>query len=155
MASLRPALSPQGFFALMVAKLKLAIAPNRFAFFGCGIADLCRKGEDTLLRMHDGRVFIFWESLDIAERQLDPALFCRVSRTFIINRKAANRWQRQTDRGLLLEVQPQNGEPVKVVRDKAAEVVGCYVLITLNDTSSTNDKDSVKVDFIRILFSMY
>ena len=87
------------------------------------IAYLCRKGKDTLLRAHDGRVFIFWESLDKLEKQLDPVHFCRVSRTYIINRKAVNRWQRQTDRGLLLEVQPQNGEPVKVSRDKAGEVI--------------------------------
>ena len=87
MASLRPALSPQGFFALMVAKLKLAIAPNRFAFFGCGIAYLCQKGEDTLLRMHDGRVFIFWESLDIAERQLDPALFAGLAEHSLLTEK--------------------------------------------------------------------
>jgi len=87
------------------------------------IAYLCRKGKDTLLRAHDGRFFIFWESLDKVEKQLDPAHFCRVSRTYIINRKAVNRWQRQTDRGLLLEIHPQNGEPVKVSRDKAGEVI--------------------------------
>lgn len=87
------------------------------------IAYLCRKGKETLLRAHDGRAFIFWESLDRLEKQLDPAHFYRVSRTYIINRIAVNRWQRQTDRGLLLEVQPQNGEPVKVSRDKAGEVV--------------------------------
>ena len=87
------------------------------------IAYLCRKGKETLLRAHDGRAFIFWESLDKLEKQLDPVHFCRVSRTYIINRKAVNRWQRQTDRGLLLEVQPQSGESVKVSRDKAGEVV--------------------------------
>jgi hypothetical protein len=87
------------------------------------IAYLCRKGKDTLLRAHDGRVFIFWESLDKVEKQLDPANFCRASRTYIIARKAVRSWQRQTDRGILLEVQPQNGEPIKISRDKAGEVI--------------------------------
>lgn len=87
------------------------------------IAYLCRKGKDTLLRAHDGRAFIFWESLDKVEKQLDPAHFCRASRTYIIARKAVRSWQRQTDRGIALEVQPQNGEPVKISRDRAGEVI--------------------------------
>ena len=87
------------------------------------IAYLCRKGKNALLRTHDGRAFIFWESLDKVEKQLDPAHFCRASRTYIIAREAVKGWQRQADRSILLDVQPQNGDPVKVSRDKAVEVI--------------------------------
>lgn len=83
------------------------------------IAYLCRKGKDTLLRAHDGRAFIFWESLDKVEERLNPDHFYRASRTYIINREAIKRWQRQADRGLLIDIQPQNGEPVKISREKA------------------------------------
>lgn len=87
------------------------------------IAYLCRKGKATLLRAHDGRVFIFWESLDKVEKQLDPAHFYRASKTYIIPRNAVRSWQRQPDRGILLEVQPQDGEPFKISRDKAGEII--------------------------------
>lgn len=87
------------------------------------IAYICRKGKNTLLRAQDGRAFIFWESLDKVEKQLDPDQFYRISRAYIINRKAVRSWQKQADRSLLLEVRPQNVEPVKISRDRAGRVV--------------------------------
>ncbi|MFI5138335.1 MAG: LytR/AlgR family response regulator transcription factor [Sphingobacteriales bacterium] len=87
------------------------------------IAYLCRKGKSTLLRAHDGKVFIFWQSLDKVEKQLDPAHFCRASRTYIITRKAVKSWQRQADRGVHLELEPKTEQPVKISRDKTGEVI--------------------------------
>lgn len=87
------------------------------------IAYLYHTGKGTLLRAHDGRTFIFWKSLDVLERQLDPNHFFRASRTYIITRKAVRSWQRHTDRGMFLEVQPQSEKPVKISRNKAAEIV--------------------------------
>lgn len=87
------------------------------------IAYFCHKNKGTLLRTHDGRAFIFWEPLNQLEKQLDPGYFCRVSRTYIITRKAVKSWQKHSDRGVILEVQPSNGESVKVSRDKTRGVV--------------------------------
>ena len=87
------------------------------------IAYLCRQGKGTMLRAHDNRVYIFWESLDKVEKQLDPELFLRASRTYIINHKSVKSWQRQNDRGILLEVQPKTVEPVKISREKAGDVI--------------------------------
>jgi len=87
------------------------------------IAYLCRKGKNTLLRAQDGRAFVFWQSLDKVEKQLDPDQFYRISRAYIVNRKAVRSWQKQADRSLLLEVRPQNSEPVKISRDRAGRVI--------------------------------
>ncbi|MDR3697705.1 LytTR family DNA-binding domain-containing protein [Mucilaginibacter sp.] len=87
------------------------------------IAYLCRQGKGTMLRAYDGRAFIFWESLDKLEKQLDPHHFSRVSRTYIITRKAVRSWQRQADRGIHLELEPKTALPVKISRDKAALVI--------------------------------
>ncbi len=87
------------------------------------IAYLCRKGKDTLLRAHDGRAFIFWESLDRLEKQLDPDQFYRASRPFIVNRQAVKAWKKQADRGILLAIQPLSDEPVKVSREKTADFI--------------------------------
>ncbi|NOW96383.1 LytTR family DNA-binding domain-containing protein [Mucilaginibacter sp. SG564] len=86
------------------------------------IAYLFRKEKDTLLRAHNGRAFIFWQSLDKIEKQLDPDYFYRASRSYIISRQAVRSWQRR-GRGVFLEVLPQTDEPVKVGRDKALEIV--------------------------------
>jgi hypothetical protein len=87
------------------------------------IAYLCHQGKGTMLRAHDNRAFIFWESLDKIEKQLDPALFLRASRTYIINHKAIKSWERQRDRRLLLEIQPKTVKPVEISREKAGEVI--------------------------------
>lgn len=86
------------------------------------IAYLCRKEKDTLLRAHNGRAFIFWQSLDKIEKQLDPVYFYRASRSCIISRVAVRGWERR-GRAVFLEVQPKTDEPVKVGRDKAIEII--------------------------------
>lgn len=98
------------------------------------IAYLCRRDKVTLLRAHDNRAFIFWESLDKVEKQLDPDHFYRASRPYIITRKAVKSWKKQNDRGILLAVQPQTDEPVKVSREKAAD----FIAWIKKDVSTTN-----------------
>ena len=56
------------------------------------------------------------------EKLLDPKYLCRANRTYIITRKAVNHWQRQADRRVHLELQPQTDEKVKVSRDKTGLV---------------------------------
>lgn len=41
-----------------------------------------------------------------------------------------------------------------VGKPKDNNPMGCYVLITLNETAAINDKDSIKVDFIRIAYDI-
>jgi len=86
------------------------------------IAYLYRKEKDILLRTHDGRSFVFWQSLDEIQEQLNPAHFCRVNRSYIITRKAFIRLQRQADRGIHLELEPKTEQPVKISRDKTGLV---------------------------------
>ncbi|WP_426670480.1 LytTR family DNA-binding domain-containing protein [Mucilaginibacter sp. McL0603] len=87
------------------------------------MAYLYRKDKEVLLRTHDGQGFVFWQSLDEIEKKLDPAHFCRVNRSYIITRKSFKRLQKQSDRGIHLELEPQTELPVKISRDKAAMVI--------------------------------
>ncbi len=87
------------------------------------IAYFFHTEKGTLLRAHDNSAFIFWQSLDKIEKQLDPDQFYRASRTCIITRRAVTSWKRQSDRGILLEVQPKNDKTVKVSREKTADFI--------------------------------
>lgn len=87
------------------------------------IAYFCYTEKGTLLRAHDGRAFIFWESLDKLEKRLDPDHFYRARRTYIITRKAVKSWQKRADRKILLTVLPQPDEPVIVSKEKAADFI--------------------------------
>lgn len=86
------------------------------------IAYLYRKEKEVLLRTHDGKGYVFWQSLEELEKKLDPDHFCRANRSYIITRKAFKRLQRQPDRGILLELEPQTERPVKISRDKTSLV---------------------------------
>jgi len=87
------------------------------------IAYFCSTEKGTLLRAHDGRAFIFWESLDKLEKQLDPDHFYRARRPCIITRKAVKSWKKRGDRKVVLTVVPQPDEPVIVSKEKAADFI--------------------------------
>ena len=75
-----------------------------------------------VLRRHDGGSVIFWESLDAVQKLLDPEIFCRASRNFIITREAVGKMRRHTDRGMTLELVPPCDEIAKVSRDAKKQV---------------------------------
>jgi hypothetical protein len=94
---------------------------------------LTEKG--TLLRAHDGSSFIFWESLDKLEKQLDPDHFYRARRPCIINREAVKSWRKQADRKVSLTVLPQPHQPVFVSKEKAAD----FIAWVKKDVPAMND----------------
>lgn len=87
------------------------------------IAYFCYTEKGTLLRAHDGRAFVFWESLDKLEKQLDPNHFYRARRSYIVTRKAVKSWQKRADRKILLTVLPHSDEPMIVSKEKAADFI--------------------------------
>jgi len=99
------------------------------------IAYFCYTEKGTLLRAHDGRAFIFWESLDKLEKQLDPDHFYRARRPYIITRKAVKSWKKQANRKVLLTVLPQPDEPVIVSKEKAAD----FISWIKKEVQATND----------------
>ena len=70
----------------------------------------------------DGSSVIIWDSLDDIQKLLDPGVFCRISRSFIITREAINKVKRHQDRGMLIELEPPSGDPAKVSRDNVKRV---------------------------------
>ena len=75
-----------------------------------------------VLRRYDSGSVIFWESLDALQKLLDPEIFCRASRNFIITRDAVGKMRRHADRGMTLELIPPCDEIAKVSRDAKKEV---------------------------------
>lgn len=75
-----------------------------------------------VLRRHDGSSVICWDSLDDLQRLLDPARYCRISRSFIITREAIDKMRKHPDRGMLIELKPLSDEPAKVSRDNVKKV---------------------------------
>ena len=75
-----------------------------------------------VLRRHDASSVIFWDSLDAVQKLLNPEIFCRASRNFIITRDAVDKMRRHPDRGMTLELIPPCDEIAKVSRDAKKEV---------------------------------
>ncbi|RKR83523.1 LytTr DNA-binding domain-containing protein [Mucilaginibacter gracilis] len=75
-----------------------------------------------VLRRHDASSVIFWESLNAVQKLLDPEIFCRASRNFIITRDAVDRTRKHPDRGMTLELIPPCDEIAKVSKDAKKEV---------------------------------
>ena len=100
------------------------------------IAYFYHTEKGTLLKAHDGRSFIFWESLDKLEKQLDPDHFYRARRPYIITRKAVKSWKKQADRKISLNIQPEPDELVIVSREKAAD----FIAWVKKEVPATNDR---------------
>lgn len=80
------------------------------------------KTGPLVLRQHDTSSVIFWESLDRVQKLLDPEIFCKVSRTFIISRDAAGKRRKHPDRGMTIELIPPCDEITKISKDAKKEV---------------------------------
>ncbi len=88
------------------------------------IAYICLVNKRTLvLRQNDGSSLIFWDKLENIKSHLDPNRFCKVNRTCIVGRHAIINWSRCADRGIILNLSTPPDEPVKVSRDRVAEVI--------------------------------
>ncbi|WP_091157690.1 LytTR family DNA-binding domain-containing protein [Mucilaginibacter pineti] len=92
-----------------------------------------------VLRRYDASSVIFWESLNAVQKLLDPEMFCRASRNFIITRDAVERTRKHRDQGMILELIPPCDEIVKVSKDAKKEVEESIK----NEIRSLND-DEIK-----------
>lgn len=81
------------------------------------VSYLFRDGRDILLKTHNGSIFAFWRPLDKIEKELDPALFCRISRSCIISRQAFLKYEDLSGGGMLIFLKQRI--EIKVSRDKA------------------------------------
>lgn len=90
------------------------------------LAYFYRKDEDVLARTHDKSIYLVSRSLDDIEPELDPKLFCRVNRAFIISRQSFRSCRKRPDGGLHMYLEPDVKELVNVSRSKAKEVL-CWL----------------------------
>lgn len=84
------------------------------------VAFLFRDGRNLYLITHDEKSYVFWNSLDVIEDELDPYLFLRVSRSYILSLKSVSKYDELAGGGILLTLN-QNIQ-VKVSRHKAQQV---------------------------------
>ncbi|MEO6524262.1 MAG: LytTR family transcriptional regulator DNA-binding domain-containing protein [Mucilaginibacter sp.] len=96
------------------------------------------KTGPLVLRRNDASPVIFWESLDAVQKLLDPDIFCRVSRTFIISRDAAGKRRKHPDRGMTIELIPPCDEIAKVSKD-AKKAVEAWIK---NEVRSLKDNET-------------
>jgi DNA-binding LytR/AlgR family response regulator len=71
---------------------------------------------------------------------LNPEIFCRASRNFIITRDAVDKMRRHPDRGMTLELIPPCDEIAKVSRDAKKEVEAWIKneIVSLTDDETKN-----------------
>lgn len=77
--------------------------------------------EVTFLYTFDGRRFIVNHTLDELEKMLDPVLFYRANRQFLVNVKSVTEVEQYFARKLLLKLNTQTREPVVVSKAKASD----------------------------------
>lgn len=87
------------------------------------IAYAYKDGPNTILKTHDGQSKILWHSIEELQPQLDPTLFNKISRAYIISCTAVKSIEKTENRGLLLTLSPKTTNRVKVGREKANQVI--------------------------------
>jgi two-component system response regulator LytT len=85
------------------------------------IAWFYTANEVVHLRTIDDKQYIVESTMEQLEQQLDPALFLRVSRQFIINRSAVIEAEFYFNGRLLIKVKPQPDEHIIISKARSAE----------------------------------
>jgi hypothetical protein len=87
------------------------------------IAYIARAENNTLIYSHRGAIDICYLSLDFLISRLDPHLFFRANRSYIIAKDAVDGYSRQSDRKLKVNLIPQCDSPTVVSRTKAKQLI--------------------------------
>jgi len=75
-----------------------------------------------IVKQFDGTTTVCWNKLDELQGQLNPGLFRRVNRYYILNHKAVVKWKLLRNRNLMLTLNtPQSGELIKISREKVKD----------------------------------
>lgn len=85
------------------------------------IAWFYTNNEIVYLRTTDNRQYVIESTMEQLEQQLDPALFLRASRQFILNRNAVIEAEFYFNGRLLVKVIPQPQEQIIISKAKSAE----------------------------------
>lgn len=83
------------------------------------VAFLYRTGRYIYLRTFRGTSYAIWKSLDQVQAELDPKIFYRLNRNYLICRRAIVISKRNTKKGLDITLRPKR--IVQVSREKVAE----------------------------------
>jgi DNA-binding LytR/AlgR family response regulator len=85
------------------------------------VAYIYTSQEMVLVKTLEGNVFTLDASLEQLEEQLSPYTFFRISRQFIVQKKAVKKVESESSGRLLLHLQPQPAGEVTVSRRRAPE----------------------------------
>ncbi len=89
---------------------------------GCGeIAYFMSEDGATLLVTHEGKKFCVSETLDTLENELDPRLFCRANRQFILSLQSIHKISNYGQQKLKVSIKPDIPEDIIISKLKATQ----------------------------------
>ena len=83
------------------------------------VAYFCTREKSNFIHTYDGKSFVIDQALDDIERTLDPKIFFRANRQFIVNAAAVEKIHFWFSSKLKVDLKPKAPEEVIVSREKA------------------------------------
>ncbi|RKR80343.1 LytTR family two component transcriptional regulator [Mucilaginibacter gracilis] len=86
------------------------------------IAYFTSENKATFLIMYNGQRLMIDQTLEILEKEMDPEIFFRVSRQFIVSLKAIHKIHQSFNGQLKIELTPALDEAILISREKSAQL---------------------------------
>ena len=100
----------QRFMVKVGTHIKSLDAENALAFYS--------KDKSTFIYTNEKRSYVLEQSLDVLETELDPEIFFRINRGYIINRNGAKNILTYSNSRLKIEIKGLESELIIVARDR-------------------------------------
>ena len=85
------------------------------------IAYFMSEDGTTMLVTHEGRKFLVTETLDTLENELDPRLFCRANRQFILSLQSIHKIHNYGQQKLKVAIKPETADDIIISKLKATQ----------------------------------
>lgn len=85
------------------------------------IAYFTSEDSATILVTHDGKKYFVTEALDTLENELDPRLFCRANRQFILSLQSIHKIHNYGQQKLKVVIKPETAEDIIISKLKATQ----------------------------------
>ncbi|GAA3990255.1 LytR/AlgR family response regulator transcription factor [Mucilaginibacter dorajii] len=93
----------------------ILVMANDFAYF-------TSENKATFLITHDAQRYMIDQTLEILEKELDPDVFFRISRQFIVSLKSIHKIHQSFNGQLKIELVPPSNEAILISREKSTQL---------------------------------